>query len=629
MVVVMCKDKNIAIYKRNIYQIITFVAVLLFQIVLNINEIVPRSLPDEIGAMAVAARMAGCDWSYVLSQANMYYGFGTVIFMFPVFVFIKNPFVIYQVLLGWGALIRTLPLIICFKIIDRTNIKNSFTVSLISVIAIMGAPTRATNIDNEPMLILLGWCLFYLLIVLQDNLNQRQRCNYSLLLATILAFSLTVHTRAYIYILAVIIVVISYHIIYKKTLINYWAFGTLIITGMLIVSLCKRWVQENVYTSEVYVGGVLKNTWQSTSGTVVDIIKNTLFTGEGMHSFLVLLMSNFWITFVYYAGIVVITSVIVLIAFVECFFKKEKRNTSDLNFMILPTIFAVIVFCVSLGGLAVTWINDPIAVWNNNREMTRGFFYLRYIGNTFGPILFTGCIYLYKRELNVKYLIGIILVASLIEKYVLYSVVLVANSNGKMSGDWFGYFAPLSGTHLKWSEAGQDVFYYCVATFVAILILGIVYAMNKYKRINIGFCILAILLLYEYGYSVVNWDAPFSHSDNYYGAVNKVHELKQNTDFFDDIDDIYYVDDVWGRQFVVQFTLFDKRVISDMPKENIENMIVLLSDIQNVDKYGLEKWDGCYCVKLEDNEYIITNNHSKKEKLCSMGYLEIDCFGGD
>jgi hypothetical protein len=623
----MCKIEDLKVYKiKKLYKIGTFLLILFFQIILNSNEIVPRSLPDEIGAMATAAKIAGHDWSYVLSQANMYYGFGTTLLMFPVFVFIKNPLIIYQILLGWGALIRTLPIIICFKILDRVNIKNNFISLLISIIAIIGAPTRATNIDNEPMLILGGWCLFYLLIILQDNMSWRCRCKYSIVLAITLTFSLTVHTRAYIYILAIVMVVVFYQVVYRKSLINYWAFGTLLIAGMLITSLCKNWVQKNIYTSEIYAGGALKNTWASTSGTVINTVNNILFTEEGVRSFFVLIMSNLWIVFVYYAGIVIIISVIVISSFIKNYIlmKKDNRNISDLNFMIFPTFFAIIVFGVSLGGLAITWINAPIAVWNDNKEITRGFFYLRYIGNTFGPILFTGCIYLYKRELNRKYIIGTIIVASMIEKYILCSVILVANSNGKTRGDWFGYFAPLSGTNLKWSEARQNAFYYCVATFIAIIILAIVYALNRCKKMNIGIGILAILLLYEYGYSVINWDGPFSHSNNYYGVINEIHEVHLNTDFFDDVDIVYYVDDVWGRQFVVQFELFDKQIISDLPTENKKNMIVLLSDIDNLNKYGFTEWNDYYCVKLDDNEYIITNNYEKKEKLCSMGYLIID-----
>ena len=58
-------------YKWYIAEIGTFIAVLIFQIILNVNEIVPRSLPDEIGALSVAAKLCGYDWSYVLSQANI------------------------------------------------------------------------------------------------------------------------------------------------------------------------------------------------------------------------------------------------------------------------------------------------------------------------------------------------------------------------------------------------------------------------------------------------------------------------------------------------------------------------------------------------------------------------------
>ena len=58
-------------YKWYIAEIGTFIAVLIFQIILNVNEIVPRSLPDEIGALSVAAKLCGYEDISLLYDQNI------------------------------------------------------------------------------------------------------------------------------------------------------------------------------------------------------------------------------------------------------------------------------------------------------------------------------------------------------------------------------------------------------------------------------------------------------------------------------------------------------------------------------------------------------------------------------
>ena len=51
-------------------------AVIVFMILILFNTYIPvmRSLPDEIGAIAFAAKLVGYDWNYVLTHPEMYYG---------------------------------------------------------------------------------------------------------------------------------------------------------------------------------------------------------------------------------------------------------------------------------------------------------------------------------------------------------------------------------------------------------------------------------------------------------------------------------------------------------------------------------------------------------------------------
>ena len=61
-----------------------------FVIQAGLNTLVPcmRSLPDEMGAVALAAKAAGYHWDYVLTHPSKYYGSGTFPLLYPFFSFL-------------------------------------------------------------------------------------------------------------------------------------------------------------------------------------------------------------------------------------------------------------------------------------------------------------------------------------------------------------------------------------------------------------------------------------------------------------------------------------------------------------------------------------------------------------
>ena len=147
----------------------SFFFLVVFQITCNLCVVSPRSLPDEIGAIALGARMAGYDWTYVLTHPAYYYGSIEAPFLFPFFKIIREPRILYQCLIGVGVILRSLPAFICGRILtDFFKIDNFWNISGITICACLFTPTRGTNIDNEPALILIGWIIFYLLL---DNFD--------------------------------------------------------------------------------------------------------------------------------------------------------------------------------------------------------------------------------------------------------------------------------------------------------------------------------------------------------------------------------------------------------------------------------------------------------------------------
>ena len=593
-----------------IVAIVTFILLLIFQIVFNKYEVLLRSLPDELGAIAVAAKLSGCDWSYVLSQANMYYGFGMGIIFTPLFYLIDDPLLLYQWLLAGGAVLRTIPVFICFSIIKKylTDI-DAVEACLISSIAIIGAPTRATNIDNEPMLILIAWLILYLIFELQATDDNKKRGKYSVILGIVLAYSLTVHSRAYIYLVSVLFVAILYQVKNKKKFISYIPFFIVYVVCFIIGNLLKSNVQDLVYISNKYVNETVNNTVAQVSGSVLNNLQTTFFSGEGIKNFISLIFSNIWITFTYYHGVVIFTIILVLGLIGKCFLKKSNKKVGETeNILLFPAIFAASIFVISIIGLGILWIWSADEVINNKGELSRGYFYLRYIGNTFGPILFCGLI-LMRKDNKKRGVLLALLIQSISFKYTVSNSLEVSLSNGNFHGDWFGYFAPFSFSGAGFGDGIDNISYYLYPTFISCIAFVVIIFLANKRNFRFCYSLILSLLIYQYGYSVVKWDGPFSTGENYYGAVNGIYKLiKTDCGVFEDVDNIYYCNNRFGPQFEVQFLLRDICIISDIPEEYYRDMVILTNDIMYVEDNINFSITDFRIFQLDDNEFMLVNN---------------------
>ena len=95
--------------ESRVMALLAFTMVFVFQIILNLNIPTMRSIPDEIGSMAYAAKITGHNWNYVLTHPSLYYGSGTFLLQLPFFVLVKNPLILYQCLLGVAAFLHAVP----------------------------------------------------------------------------------------------------------------------------------------------------------------------------------------------------------------------------------------------------------------------------------------------------------------------------------------------------------------------------------------------------------------------------------------------------------------------------------------------------------------------------------------
>ena len=605
-------------YERKRYAVLS--AAIVFFVLVTFNLLVPcmRSIPDEMGAMAFAADLAGYDWNYVLTHPAKYYGNSMVFIMLPFFKLIKNPLFLYQCLLGIGAFFHSIPAYIACRIIQKYYVITD-KISLIVGIGIISAlftPTRATNIDNEPVLILVCWLLIYLIILLQHEEKKKIQNTYSFFCAALLVFAYLSHTRAILYSGVFFIILIIYRICTKKNLVKISIFsGTYIVLFIIAINITER-LKQLLFTNNSLE--MVKNTPEELA-TSISTNMQSVFSVVGIQSFFDLFFSNLWISFVFGFGIIVFTFwnlTKVGKEKIACIIKKQNVSEKDLFF---SELFCIIGFLISLIGVCIVWLPNAMSVHTEGANLSRGHFYLRYYGNYIAPLILFFLIRRSraKEKKFSKKIIYLSLITVVISAgYSVLSYLGITTINYQYNIDWFYYFAPFSGMLNSWPNTIHTLSYFACATLFSMLIFLALVCVAKLNQKKV-ILLLIVLLIWYYGYGVTRFDRPYSISGNYYGSVNSFYSLyKDDSCILEGIDKIYYYNPIYGPAYIVQFMFPEYPVITDL--ESMEsNGNVLLSSQEITDEMVLENY---VYVQLDENEFLYVKDKNIEDKLKSKGY---------
>lgn len=590
-------------------EIFSFFLCLILQLYLNSKIPVMRSLPDELGAVALAAKSVGYDWTYVLTHPTMYYGSASFPFVYPFFRLIKDPIILYQCLLAVGASLRTIPCIICIEMMYRFfNIKCEIYLFVSGLIAVFIMPTRASNFDNEPILILICWMIIYTLGVLLKMPDKRIQKKYSCILALLLGYSMLAHTRALVYVIALIGVCILYYFSLGKQLINFKFFVPCFTLMYVVDQVIINWVIKNIYTFTETVENIA-NTSDSLFRTIFSHIKR-MIEPYGIQSFFDILCGNIWVVFVFGCGMVVIFFISILYSI-----RFEKRLIDYIG------LYGVLGLTIIMGGVCINWLDSAINVHVSQANISRGHFYLRYYSLFFPPIIFWGLVTIYRHwdilRRPMRWTIGCVY---LCVKWCLMSFIPKDNL-GKKNSDWFYYFMPLSGKIKEWPNAIQNYAYYMCSTLTALCICIILFRLIKTKKIYIAISVYACMLIYQYWFGCYYFDRPFSESDNYEKAANAIYECRsENTEIWENIEEVTYINDTYGPQYILQFILLDKKVILEYPDADSSEAIIITNNLSQID-YKSIKAEEYRTVKLDDNEILLIKGESLANKFTEAGYI--------
>ncbi len=595
----------------------SFISIFVFQIILNTNIPCMRSLPDEIGAVALGAKFAGLDWSYVLVHPAYYYGSASFPFAYLVFKLIHDPMIQYQFLLAVAALVRSVSAFVAVKISMDFYQVSACNAFIYGVICTLITPTRACNIDNEPFLICICWVMLYFFMILCKEENTLKKKWYSFWLAFFLVYAQFAHTRAFLFIVLLLFILVLYYATTNKKVVDVPVF---IISFGACYWICKRaisWCTLNIFTDQSNTTEIIPNTVNSLIYNTIENIK-IVFSIEGINGFLDLLFSNLWISGVFGFGIIIYSLFVVYKKFFSIVKSKMlHRKILAEDDLFYPALFCAAGILATVAALSITWLSTAIAVHIEGIAPSRAHFYLRYYGCYFGILALYFLIHHYDEGFYIiKYIFITIIVIKLSASYCIFSFINPAQLSGHKNIDWFGYFAPFSFSGSSWSDPHHDIGYFFRATVLSIILFLLCYIKKRKHKL---FLIMPLLLafLYQYIYSTIYWDKEFASGKNYYLSANSIYELKKEfPDCFEGISVMYYMNEKYGAQYIVQFLVSNIKVISAAPGSDIKEALVLSARILTEDDINLQDYK---IIMLDDNEILYIKGEKLQEIFESAG----------
>ena len=572
----------------------------------------PWVMGDEVAVMATGAYFAGYDWKSVLQYAGeegvaYFHNGGLGILFTPLFMLIKNrPYFLYQAIISLCSLFHSIPVMISYSIMHKNfKIQNKVFCALISISASFFVSWHSTNAINESGLILCTWIIIYMIVILADSISVAKRRFINILLAFVLGYTYTVHTRALIFVLSVIFIAILYQIFYQKSLIIFKIFVPCIGIAFYLAAKFNSFVLDNVFLSgnDVFI----YNTGQSTSISVLMGLKE-LFTEAKWQGFFDIFVSNLLGTGVISLGLFFIVFFILIKVSIKEIGQRGIRKQCILNedshkYLLIGWIIYICYFGITLLYSIHTLENAVVAI--DGGECTRSLFYLRYPGAFIGPLIMLAGVNIYKfEEIRDWKIIGasvVGMVGCLI--YTSISIVSRIVDKGDSQFDFSHYFSPF-----YFGKYGQEVLsiHFYISMGVISVILLTLLVLIRYKKNVIISILLMGFMVYQYSYNAYNFDK--NNAEYISNYAYRVAELfYDNENLSNEISILYWpMKECWEAPYLAQFLVPEVEVKKEIPEEK-SNFTVVLSYKADKSIFG----KNCYWAQLDEYTYIYAKGKDK------------------
>lgn len=568
---------------------------------------------DELSTISTAAIMAGYDWSKSLADSTFYYGGGMTVLFTPLFLLLRNPNIIYHIMLITMCFLQSLTGVIAFLISQKyfkiVNIKISM---LIAVASSYMVTRRANNVTNEHILILLTWVICWLLLALNECEDKRKKNILSIVLALVMGYALTVHERGKVFVLALFCLLLLYGWVYKRLLIKIIPFGMTYVVLYYISKFSKTFIinhnwptaLSSVANSEVSVGKLdmllhLSN-WRGWFSCIIGQITTISVVTGGV--FIIALV---------FAIIIICNSALQRNKYLEC--ELENRN----RFIILTFSFAAIFMTIL--AQSVSWLPGIVkafdAGYDNNFYDLKAITYIRYFGIYVGPVMMIGMELIYKKS-NVILKLWKQICAACLVCGLFWGSIIWPYISGNTSA--IEAFLPFS-METKWNLEINSWFYLGGIVFLIISIVSLL-LLIKYKRYYVVFSFICIIMLYQYLYNTYSFDAQLS--DKRQAQENTYNNVFKN---LEDLPEVIYVNNESREKISLtyQFLFFDKEIIPGLPDVDISEGIIITDNYSDSKNWFENGWT-VVKHKSEREDYVFVKGANLISKLKEQGIKMID-----
>lgn len=598
-----------------------------FIIHLICNFFVPimHFVPDELGAITAAAQMAGYGWEAFWAENQVYYGvvFGTI--FTPFFLFIKNPFVLYQCMLAIVAFFHSLIAPISFLMMTKYCKLDKNTLVFVGAIGCSFLTAwRSTNVMNETPLLICVWLVSYLLLSLQICENKKKKIINTVYLIVVLSFSYLSHTRGLIVIIATLLTVIVYFCVRKKSLVHGPTFVGLGLVTIMLTRKIISFIEIKFYAKNI--NGNLHNSLESMGEVLrVDSGGARRLSIQGLAGFLDMLCGNLYAIFLITFGLAFLGIIIVLRKYIKyavsLVTKKNVERIDNIDFAGL--------FCaLGLGGSLISYsiLNMAYAMAAYDTKTTISYYlYPRYFGIYFGPLFIIIIYAICKEKLSYKF-IGCVTLGMyfLVTVYSFIRYIYDCAIKGGDILDAWRVLLPLTFT-TQWNKSiSFNDFIWCTLLVSLIFLIGIV--LCKVSRKKQFVMLMTGLLIYQYVITSIVYDRGISlYCLN---LVDQTYELLKDSGISNDISEIYVANEANRRSiYLLQYLFPDKIVHGEPPKNREDNTIVFTT--KPIENMEMELYQDYQYVVVDSGEFfegVLVKGDDICKKLEEAGFSVLSIY---
>lgn len=459
-----------------------------------INSYPMHTTTDELGTIVGAAKLAGLDWSGVISTSG-YYGFGYYSLFFWIFKITDSPFIIYRSIITITILLRVLIIPISYSILKNfLGVEQERYLFSVSFLMPFLHTSTVGGISNEDVLAFLIWLIMWNMCASISAKCHKKTIKYYVLVILLCFYSLFIHTRALTLIIALEIVYIVYGIINKKKTVFISILGLPI--AYAISKILVSFYQKNIYGvsgNAVRNGGVIisnnfnlfdKNVWDIWFRMLVGILstENILIGG------------------------ILVLGIVVTLFYVKHLITVKRSVLSSQGNMLLATMILCIGATI-MAFLVSNWFEGMRASWGNtdiSKDYAyKGLMYVRYWDIYVPPFILS--IFAVLTKIQYKKIINVSIVAT-IGLYILYiqNLLPLVKNNDNCAGFLYGVGHYHTGIH-----ASSEYYFKCILISLSIIMSQYIIVHTKYKEYVIFISILFIMSFHfnkqtEYDFDIKN-----------------------------------------------------------------------------------------------------------------------------